>query len=189
MERKTDFSTNESLALPPSLPPPLPSLPQAVFKNHQETNKADLWSLHSWLGLAVFILFLLNYTIGVGAFFLQLAPQPLRASILPYHVLLGITLYLAAIFTAETGKEEEGEGGKGHEGEKKRAMKNEAVGEDGGRSKGSLDESLESHHLSLPPSLPPSLPSSSGVKVLHAKPSLSPSLYPPLFLIQASSKS
>jgi len=48
----------------------------------------------------------------VGAFFLQLAPQPLRASILPYHVLLGITLYLAAIFTAETGKERGGEGGR-----------------------------------------------------------------------------
>lgn len=76
---------------------------RAVFKNHQETNKADLWSLHSWLGLAVFILFLINYTVGVGAFFFQLAPLPLRASILPYHVLVGITLYLAAIFTAQTG--------------------------------------------------------------------------------------
>lgn len=105
--RKTDSSTIKSFSHPPSLPSfSSPPLLQAVFKNHQETNKADLWSLHSWLGLAVFNLFLINYTVGVGAFFFQLAPLPLRASILPYHVLVGITLYLAAIFTAQTGKED-----------------------------------------------------------------------------------
>ena len=95
--------------LPPSLPPS-PSI-QAVFKNHQLTNKADFWSLHSWLGLAVILLFLLNYLGAFLAFFLRLAPQPLRASVLPYHVLLGVSLYLAAVFTAQTGGGR-GEGGR-----------------------------------------------------------------------------
>jgi hypothetical protein len=33
---------------------------KAVFANHQRTGKADLWSLHSWLGVAVVTLFVVN---------------------------------------------------------------------------------------------------------------------------------
>lgn len=33
---------------------------RAVFLNHQRTGKADLWSLHSWLGIAVITAFVAN---------------------------------------------------------------------------------------------------------------------------------
>lgn len=102
---------------------------RAVFLNHQRTGKGDLWSLHSWLGIAVITLFVGNvranasfkvlthsnspptstplpspttytqWVVGVLAFFLQVASEPVRAAVLPQHAFLGTMLYLAAIFT------------------------------------------------------------------------------------------
>lgn len=75
----------------------------AVFENHRKTNKADLYSLHSWIGLITFIMFCLQYLGSFVAFLFPGLPPNWRAKIMPFHTFFGIGLFVAAVGTAEMG--------------------------------------------------------------------------------------
>ena len=75
----------------------------AVFKSHNYKNSggyiANLYSMHSWLGLTTIVLFGQNYVLGFLHFLLPMCSSEARASYLPSHVFLGIFTYFCAAFT------------------------------------------------------------------------------------------
>uniref|UniRef100_A0A0D6R5N5 Cytochrome b561 domain-containing protein n=1 Tax=Araucaria cunninghamii TaxID=56994 RepID=A0A0D6R5N5_ARACU len=75
----------------------------AAFKFHNESGIVNLYSWHSWLGLGTICLFAIQWLVGFFSFFFPSAPDSVRASILPWHVLFGLLIYLFAIATAELG--------------------------------------------------------------------------------------
>ena len=79
----------------------------AVFKSHNYKNSggyiANLYSMHSWLGLATIVLFGQNYFLGLLHFFLPSCASEDRAAYLPSHVFLGIFTYFCAAFTVISG--------------------------------------------------------------------------------------
>ena len=68
----------------------------AVFASHNVKSqgyKANMYSLHSWVGIAVFSAMIANFLIGIYAFgFQRFAPET-RASIMPFHKLSGNLIY------------------------------------------------------------------------------------------------
>lgn len=74
-----------------------------VFKFHNDSLIANLYSTHSWLGVATVCLFFQNFGLGFGAFWLPYAPPRVRAAYLPAHVYLGVLTFFAAILTVCTG--------------------------------------------------------------------------------------
>jgi len=75
----------------------------AVVKFHNDKLIANLYSTHSWLGLATLILFFQNYILGFITFWLPFATPPQRRSYLPSHVYLGVITYFFAVLAVETG--------------------------------------------------------------------------------------
>ncbi|KAF9625300.1 hypothetical protein IFM89_020886 [Coptis chinensis] len=75
----------------------------AVFKFHKELFIADMYALHSWLGMSTICLFGLQWLLGFFSFFFPGATQSARASLVPWHWFLGMVIFLMAICTAETG--------------------------------------------------------------------------------------
>jgi len=47
--------------------------------------------------------FLYQYLVGVVSFLFRVPTEPQRKAVLPYHVIIGITLFFMALFTVETG--------------------------------------------------------------------------------------
>ncbi|CAA2952866.1 transmembrane ascorbate ferrireductase 1 [Olea europaea subsp. europaea] len=74
-----------------------------AFKYHNESNIANLYSLHSWLGLGVIILYGIQWIYGFVVFFYPGGTEPIRSESLPWHVLLGIFVYILAVGTATLG--------------------------------------------------------------------------------------
>ncbi|XP_057961515.1 probable transmembrane ascorbate ferrireductase 3 [Malania oleifera] len=79
----------------------------AVFKFHDMKNIADMHSLHSWIGIATFCLFILQWLFGLVLYMFQAASAATRARALPWHVCGGRALLYMAICTAESGLMEE----------------------------------------------------------------------------------
>lgn len=75
----------------------------AVFENHRRTNKADLYSLHSWVGIATFGFFCLQYIGGFVAFLFPGLPLTLRAKAMPFHTFFGTGIFIMAVATAGMG--------------------------------------------------------------------------------------
>nr|ABK25459.1 unknown [Picea sitchensis] len=75
----------------------------AVFKFHNESKIKNLYSLHSWLGIATISLFGLQWIAALLAFAFPGASKQRREAIYPWHVFLGVFLYAMAIGTAELG--------------------------------------------------------------------------------------
>ncbi|KAF3775463.1 Ascorbate-specific transmembrane electron transporter 2 [Nymphaea thermarum] len=75
----------------------------AAFKYHKESGIANLYSLHSWLGLGTIILFSIQWKLWFVAFWFPGAPDGLRAASLPWHVLFGCIVYVLALTTAVLG--------------------------------------------------------------------------------------
>ena len=78
----------------------------AVFSYHKEKNYADLYSLHSWIGLLTSILFFGNFVAGLGLFLYPETPQWMRAMALPFHVFAGGALWSLIIVSILTGIKE-----------------------------------------------------------------------------------
>uniref|UniRef100_A0A1B0CGU1 Cytochrome b561 domain-containing protein n=1 Tax=Lutzomyia longipalpis TaxID=7200 RepID=A0A1B0CGU1_LUTLO len=78
---------------------------KAVFDSHNLATPPipNLYSMHSWLGLAAVILFCAQYLVGFIAFLVPGLRQPLRETIMPYHVLFGLMGFVAAAATALLG--------------------------------------------------------------------------------------
>ncbi|KAJ6676116.1 TRANSMEMBRANE ASCORBATE FERRIREDUCTASE 1 [Salix viminalis] len=75
----------------------------AAFKNHNESNIANLYSLHSWLGITIISLYGIQWIYGFLMFFYPKGSPTLRSESLPWHVLFGIFLYVLAIGNAALG--------------------------------------------------------------------------------------
>ncbi|XP_029295797.1 LOW QUALITY PROTEIN: lysosomal membrane ascorbate-dependent ferrireductase CYB561A3 [Cottoperca gobio] len=61
----------------------------AVFNFHNAVNTPNLYSLHSWIGIAATALFALQWVLGLAVFLLPCPPASLRALLKPVHVWMG----------------------------------------------------------------------------------------------------
>ncbi|XP_044763721.1 transmembrane ascorbate-dependent reductase CYB561-like isoform X2 [Coccinella septempunctata] len=78
---------------------------KAVFDSHNYASPpiANLYSLHSWLGILTFALFCGQLVIGFTTFLFPGASKGLRTAVLPYHVTLGSAGFLMSVITAGLG--------------------------------------------------------------------------------------
>lgn len=78
----------------------------AVFSFHNERGIANMYSLHSWIGLGVTILYTAMLAGGVVVFLLPGTPLYLRAKVLPLHVFTGNVLLALIVVTVISGIKE-----------------------------------------------------------------------------------
>jgi cytochrome b-561 len=82
----------------------------AVFRSHNDRKSgfiANLYSLHSWIGLAVFVMYLCQFLAGLSTFTSYLGISPLfKAKMLYMHYFFGPIIYLAMLLTVLTGIDE-----------------------------------------------------------------------------------
>lgn len=82
---------------------------KAVFDSHNLNHPVpikNLYSIHSWLGLAATILFGIQWLLGFVTFLLPWCGNQVRAFFKPIHVYFGTAIYLLAIAAALTGMTE-----------------------------------------------------------------------------------
>lgn len=80
----------------------------AVFKSHNTKEaagglKANLYTLHSWVGIAVTLLFCQNYVMGLIMYGTNFMPLSLKELYMPYHQFLGQVAYFVAVAAIESG--------------------------------------------------------------------------------------
>ncbi|KAL8258036.1 hypothetical protein R6Q59_030077 [Mikania micrantha] len=75
----------------------------ATFKFHDKMNILDMYSLHSWIGIGAFCLFILQWLFGFSLFVFPRASVVTRTRLSHWHVLGGRVLLYMAICTALTG--------------------------------------------------------------------------------------
>ena len=77
----------------------------AAFKSHndQDIPIPNMYSLHSWIGLAAVILFCLQWATGFISFLAPKMSDRFRASYLPLHKFWGIAIFLMVCATALMG--------------------------------------------------------------------------------------
>nr|XP_037849689.1 uncharacterized protein CYB561 isoform X3 [Chlorocebus sabaeus] len=78
----------------------------AVFDYHRKKGYADLYSLHSWCGILVFVLYFVQWLVGFGFFLFPGAPFSLRSRYRPQHIFFGATIFLLSVGTALLGLKE-----------------------------------------------------------------------------------
>lgn len=74
----------------------------AVFRYHNRQRIANLYSLHSWLGISAVFLFACQWLLGFAVFLLPWASLWLRSLLKPVHVFFGasiLTLTLASVIS------------------------------------------------------------------------------------------
>ncbi|XP_075299710.1 transmembrane ascorbate-dependent reductase CYB561 [Opisthocomus hoazin] len=69
----------------------------AVFEVHGAKGIPHMYSLHSWCGMAAFVLYLLQWLLGCGFFLLPSASSSLRRQYKPHHVFFGVALFALSI--------------------------------------------------------------------------------------------
>ncbi|CAH9069854.1 unnamed protein product [Cuscuta europaea] len=72
----------------------------AAFKNHNESNIPNLYSLHSWIGIGVVVLYAIQWIYGFVVFFYPGGKLSIRRESLPWHVLFGTFVYVLAVGNA-----------------------------------------------------------------------------------------
>ncbi|KAG9441142.1 hypothetical protein H6P81_016996 [Aristolochia fimbriata] len=75
----------------------------AAFKFHNESGIANLYSLHSWIGLGTICLYAIQWVFGFVVFFFPGGTPSLRSGALPWHVVFGLFVYLLALATVQLG--------------------------------------------------------------------------------------
>ncbi|KAK2653839.1 hypothetical protein Ddye_013695 [Dipteronia dyeriana] len=75
----------------------------AAFKYHNESSIANLYSLHSWLGIVIISLYGIQWIYGFVIFFYPGGPTGLRSESLPWHVFFGVFVYVLAVANAAIG--------------------------------------------------------------------------------------
>nr|XP_019609626.1 PREDICTED: cytochrome b ascorbate-dependent protein 3 isoform X1 [Rhinolophus sinicus]XP_019609627.1 PREDICTED: cytochrome b ascorbate-dependent protein 3 isoform X1 [Rhinolophus sinicus] len=75
----------------------------AVFKYHNHANIANLYSLHSWLGITTVFLFACQWFLGFAVFLLPWASVWLRSLLKPVHVFFGASILSLAIASVISG--------------------------------------------------------------------------------------
>lgn len=74
-----------------------------AFKYHNESGIANLYSLHSWLGIAIIVLYAIQWIYGFLIFFYPGGPAGVRSDTLPWHVVFGLTVYALAVANSGLG--------------------------------------------------------------------------------------
>ncbi|XP_037373678.1 lysosomal membrane ascorbate-dependent ferrireductase CYB561A3 isoform X1 [Talpa occidentalis] len=75
----------------------------AVFQFHQHGNIANLYSLHSWLGITTVFLFACQWLLGFAIFLLPWASTWLRSILKPIHVFFGVSILSLAVASVISG--------------------------------------------------------------------------------------
>lgn len=78
----------------------------AVFDYHRKMGYADLYSLHSWCGILVFVLYFIQWLVGFSFFLFPGASFSLRSCYRPQHIFFGAALFLLSVGTALLGLKE-----------------------------------------------------------------------------------
>lgn len=80
---------------------------KAVWMSHDDTPdgtfKPNLYTIHSWLGLATVGLFGQNFVLGLVHFVNPALALHIKQNYMPDHVFLGFVTFLTAVITMETG--------------------------------------------------------------------------------------
>ncbi|KAJ4838418.1 hypothetical protein Tsubulata_020684 [Turnera subulata] len=74
-----------------------------AFKYHNESSIANLYSLHSWLGIVIIVLYGIQWVYGFVIFFFPGGSSAVRSESLPWHVLFGLFVYILAVGNAAIG--------------------------------------------------------------------------------------
>ncbi|KAG8559662.1 hypothetical protein GDO81_017405 [Engystomops pustulosus] len=75
----------------------------AVFEYHNAKHIPNLYSLHSWVGLTVVILFVLQLFVSIIVYLLPITPVSIRAAFMSIHVYGGLLLFGCIMGTALMG--------------------------------------------------------------------------------------
>ncbi|KAJ0391961.1 hypothetical protein P43SY_002504 [Pythium insidiosum] len=75
----------------------------AVFRFHNEHNITNLYSLHSWLGVLTWLLFVAQWVFSFVTYFYPGAKPAVRAATITYHIGGGIGILALIYITAATG--------------------------------------------------------------------------------------
>ncbi|XP_065603285.1 transmembrane ascorbate-dependent reductase CYB561 [Cyrtonyx montezumae] len=75
----------------------------AVFESHRAKGISNMYSLHSWCGMAAFVLYLLQWLLGCSFFLVPGVSFSLRGRYKPHHVFFGIALFAFSIATCLLG--------------------------------------------------------------------------------------
>lgn len=74
-----------------------------AFKNHNESGIANLYSLHSWIGIGVIVLYGVQWIFGFLVFFYPGGSGELRKESVPWHVLFGLFIYILVVANSALG--------------------------------------------------------------------------------------
>lgn len=69
----------------------------AIFLNHSLTNRPNLYTLHSWVGLTAILIFVIQWLVSLLVFLYPGAPNAIRAAFMPWHVLIGLFAFVLAV--------------------------------------------------------------------------------------------
>ncbi|XP_043085592.1 plasma membrane ascorbate-dependent reductase CYBRD1 [Puntigrus tetrazona] len=75
----------------------------AVFDFHNAKNIPNMYSLHSWIGLAAVILYPAQIVIGIAVYLIPVTPVYVRAALMPIHIYSGLFIFTSGIATALMG--------------------------------------------------------------------------------------
>ncbi|KAG9474398.1 hypothetical protein GDO78_004610 [Eleutherodactylus coqui] len=75
----------------------------AVFQFHKKKGIPDMYSLHSWLGITTFSLYILQWILGFIMFFLPGVGFAYKSRFKPLHVFIGFSLLVSTIATCLLG--------------------------------------------------------------------------------------
>ncbi|XP_038160240.1 cytochrome b ascorbate-dependent protein 3 isoform X1 [Cyprinodon tularosa] len=75
----------------------------AVFDFHNAQKIANLYSLHSWIGITAVALFALQWAVGFAGFLLPCSPVAFRKLLKPVHVWLGGSILLLSVAACISG--------------------------------------------------------------------------------------
>ncbi|KAL0908713.1 hypothetical protein M5K25_023219 [Dendrobium thyrsiflorum] len=76
----------------------------AIFRFYKQSGwSPNLHSLHSWTGIGVMGLYVIQFFLGFTFFLFPGAKKNMRTDMKPWHAFLGLTIFILAIFTSGTG--------------------------------------------------------------------------------------
>ena len=78
----------------------------SVFYFHQKASIPHFYSLHSWLGISTWLLFVSQFSTGFVTFLYPGASYTIRQTLMPFHRFIGIATFVLAAATCLTGLNE-----------------------------------------------------------------------------------